>query len=228
MSHEVATIRDCTLYRGDCLEILPTLGKVDAVVTDPPYGISHDCDYTRFTNGQSPQKTYAAIAHDDKEFDPSPWLKFPQAIMWGANCYSNKLPKGGWLVWDKRHKNGTAFVSEAEVAWKSWGHGTRIYSETCQGYARAEKTQHPTQKAVGLMMWCIEMTKAETILDPFMGSGTTGVACANLGRKFIGIELEPKYFDIACKRIEKAYADQALFDVVEKPKEQQPELAFTA
>ena len=114
-------------------------------------------------------------------------------------------------------------MAKAEYAWTSLDKNADVYASGHNGWDR----EHPTEKPVGLMEWCLGFVEG-TILDPFMGSGTTGVACVNLGRKFIGIELEPKYFDIACKRIEKAYADQALFDVIEKSREQQPELAFTA
>ena len=198
---------DWQIIHGDCLEVLKTLpsGSVDAVVTDPPYGVDHNCNYKRFTNGIAKQRTYRQVVGDDRPFDPDPFLGYPHVILWGANAYSHRLPPGSWLVWDKRHKNGTAFVSEAEVAWKKGGHGTRIYSETCQGFVRKEKTVHPTQKAVGLMEWCLSfLPEGCTVLDPFMGSGTTGVACINTGRKFIGIEIDAGYCEIARKRIEEA------------------------
>ena len=119
------------------------------------------------------------------------------------------------MVWIKRldHAFGS-FLSDAELAYMSKGHGVYCKRDLTNN-SIANQRSHPTQKPVTLMAWCLKFfPNSKTILDPFMGSGTTGVACVNLGRKFIGIELEPKYFDIACKRIEKAYADQAIFDLM--------------
>jgi len=196
---------DVTLYCGDCLEILPHLGKVDAVVTDPPYGVSWNTDYTRFTIGFNVARTkHKKVANDDKPFDPSPWLAYRRVVLFGANCFSDKLPTGSWLVWDKRFANGKAFLADGEAAWMNKG--------TSQGFVRPEPKQHPTQKPVAVMEWCIEKAGIkgdETILDPFMGSGTTGVACVKTGRKFIGIELDPAYCEIAKRRIEKAIAERA-------------------
>lgn len=205
-------IGDATLYLGDCLEVLPTLGKVDAVVTDPPYGIGWDTNYSRFSRGTADK---AQIRNDEKVFDPTPWLQFREVILWGANHFNNKLPQAALLVWDKRNNDGTAFLSDGEVAWFSKGYGVYIKSISGQRHRSISGGLHPTQKPVPLMQWCVEKTTG-TVLDPFMGSGTTGVACANLGRKFIGIEIEPKYFDIACRRIEDAYKQPRLF--VDKPK----------
>ena len=222
----VEYIGDATLYLGDCLEILPTLGKVDAVVTDPPYGIGFNnssrigCASAVKVAGGVYGQDWGDIVGDDKPFDPSPWLSFPSVIMWGANHYASRLPdSGGWLVWDKL-RGGTASEgfnkSAAELAWTNFSGIVRVKSIFWDGYRREVEIHqhyHPTQKPVALMQWCLGLIpKALTILDPFMGSGTTGVACAELGRKFIGIEIEEKYFDIACKRIEIAYSQPRLFD----------------
>ena len=217
MSHkliEPVTIGNATLYCGDCLEILPTLGKVDAVVTDPPYGMKWNGKVTRGKNGTGKAgKTRhygATIANDDKPFDPSPFLVFPQCILFGANHFPQHLRKGTNLVWVKRTDEGFgSFLSDAEVAWFSDGHGVYCFRDmSMQG--ESSKRAHPTQKPVPLMEWCVNKTTGR-VLDPFMGSGTTGVACAKLGRKFIGIEIEPKYFDIACKRSEYAQRQGDLF-----------------
>jgi site-specific DNA-methyltransferase (adenine-specific) len=216
----IETIGDCTLYLGDCLEILPTLGKVDAVVTDPPYGIAHVAHSNTVRNGWKGKKDYAdaTIAGDATDFDPRPFLAFPDVILWGANHFAQALPRGRWLIWNKLGglEPWDSF-SDAEIAWHSKRGADRIFSLLWKGLAQGEKTgggfrHHPTMKPVGLMSWCLGFVpEAETILDPFMGSGTTGVACVNLGRKFIGIEIEPKYFDIACRRIEEAYKQPRLF-----------------
>lgn len=206
------------LICGDCREVLPTLGKVDAVVTDPPYGVNFDTDYTRFTSGFGVERTTHKEVHGDAEpFDPAPWLSVaPRVVMFGANIFSNKLPTGSWLVWDKRFTNGKAFLADGEAAWMNAGYGVYIFSKTSQGFVRPEPIQHPTQKPVEVMQWVIEKAgNPETILDPFMGSGTTGVAAVKLGRKFIGIEIEPSYFDIACKRISDALKQPDMF--IERP-----------
>jgi DNA modification methylase len=223
MSGRVETIGDCTLYLGDCLDILPTLGKVDAVVTDPPYGMSANTDSTRFSGGQRPNnrrpgqgRDWGAIRGDAGPFDPSPWLVFREVILWGANHYAQHLPVGATLVWLKKPPElyGT-FLSDAEIGWRNSGNGVWAFYKQFPPAARPAEAlgdlAHPTQKPVALMEWCLGKTSGETILDPFMGSGTTGVACVNLGRKFIGIEIEPRYFDIACRRIEEAYRQPRLF-----------------
>ena len=227
---EPLRIGDATLYLGDCLEILPMLGKVDAVVTDPPYGMGYNTDSRRFSGGRTGVQRGAgrndrSIRGDELEFDPSPWLRFPDVVLWGSNHYAQKLPRGSTLVWLKRYQEHYgSFLSDAEIAWQRGGVGVyAFHAPDSQGRRRMEftgtpfggETAHPSQKPVALMRWCVERVSAETILDPFMGSGTTGVACAKLGRKFIGIEIEPKYFDIACKRIEDAYKQGDLF--VEPP-----------
>ena len=193
-----------TIYHADCRLILPHLPKVDAVITDPPYGIDFDTDYRRFTSGFNIERKGHDPVHGDSEpFDPQPWLSFKTVVLWGANCFSSRLPLGSWLVWDKRFANGAAFLADAEVAWMKGGHGIYLYSVTQQGCIRPEPIQHPTQKPVAVMEWCIAKSKAQgTILDPFMGSGTTLVAARNLGRRAIGIEICREYCDIAIRRLE--------------------------
>ncbi len=213
-------IGDATLYLGDCLEILPTLGKVDAVVTDPPYGINLETDNTwRESIDPGKRKKYMRVAGDEKPFDPAPFVGLAgKVILWGGNHFADKLPPSrGWLVWNKRDLGSSGMHSDAELAWCKGINVVRCHNQFWQGRFRkgevAEGFLHPTQKAVTLMKWCIELCgEVTTVLDPFMGSGTTGVAAVDLGRKFIGIEIEPKYFDIACERIDAAYAQKRLFD----------------
>ena len=226
----IERIGDAVLLLGDCLPILPTLPKVDAVITDPPYGGGLGMDFAERFKAQaggwwkntdrSTQIRHEDIVGDDKPFDPSPLLaidcKFK--VLWGGNWYAARLPdSGGWWMWDKRRgiEHAEWPMSEGELAWTNIGKGVRIFRHKWFGLIRdSEKGEHhhPTQKPAALMEWCIKKCKMpETILDPFMGSGTTGVACANLGRKFIGIEIEPKYFDIACERITNAYRQERLF-----------------
>jgi len=202
----IETIGNATLYLGDCRDILPTLPKVDAVITDPPYGIS----YLPYQPGATPRDR---IFGDDQEFDPSALLSVgaQTTILWGANNYASLLPRGGWLCWDKRVSVAADKMmgSPFELAWIN--HQSRYKFARIQhgGAKNADGEnivrEHPTQKPIRLMEWCIEQARgAQSILDPYAGSGTTGVACMNLGRDFIGIEREPKYFDIACRRIDDA------------------------
>ena len=207
----VEHIGDATLYLGDCLEILPTLGKVDAVVTDPPYGII--ANKMTLCNGK--KDFFRGKSWDEHAPDVLHLLDIGKYhIFWGGN-YFDGLPKtNDWLIWDKVQPDSVSF-SGAELAWSDIGRNARVYRH----HWGDEDKQHPTMKPISLMQWCLGLLPfSETILDPFMGSGTTGVACANLGRKFIGIEIEPKYFDIACRRIELAYKQPRLFeDVKQEP-----------
>jgi DNA modification methylase len=217
----VEVIGDATLYLGDCRDILPTLGKVDAVVTDPPYGIGEDGGRFRDRKGGG-HRVLPKMGWDRSPPDRNTFATIiaasGQQIIWGGNYFTDALPVSrGWLYWDKMM--GGDF-SDGELAWTSLDMALRAHRQ-CNKMGGKE---HPTQKPVELMQWCFGFVpNAQTILDPFMGSGTTGVACANLGRSFIGIEREPSYFDIACRRIAKAYEQPRLFDEP-APKPVQPSL----
>jgi len=209
-----------TLYHGDCLDILPTLSGIDAVVTDPPYGIDFDTDYRRFTGGVSKQSAHKRIANDALPFDPKPFLSLAKTVvLFGANNYSDRLPQGSWLVWDKRHGTKPLMTSDGEVAWCNKGHGIYIFNHVWDGFLRGSeqgiKRVHPTQKPIALMQWIVEKytKQGDTVIDPFMGSGTTGVSCVQTGRNFIGIELDKGYFDIAEKRIAQAQMQVPMFEV---------------
>lgn len=211
-----------TLYLGDCREILPTLPKVDAVVTDPPYGIGFVHSGKGGKLARSTTFGGVAIVGDDAPFDPSPWLSFPSVILFGANHFADKLPPSpNWLVWDKREGVCSNDQADCEMAWTNLKGPARLTRHLWNGMLKAsergESRVHPTQKPVEVMRWCIEQIGgADVILDPFMGSGTTGVAAVKLGRKFIGIEIEERYFSIACKRISDALKQPDMF--IEKPK----------
>jgi DNA modification methylase len=199
-----------TLYLGDCRDILPTLPKVDAVVTDPPYGIGEAAGKNRSRGLLAQSKDYGDDTWDDTPIDAETIAKIVEkarfSVIFGGNYYLLP-PTSCWLVWDK--ENGDTDFADCELAWTNIPKAVRRIRYMWHGMLRANKEQrgdHPTQKPVGVMKWAIGHVPppAETILDPFMGSGTTGVAAVQMGRSFIGIEREPKYFDIACKRIEDA------------------------
>jgi DNA modification methylase len=209
-------IGDCTLYLGDCLEVMPALGKVDAVVTDPPYGIGYSHGGGGGRLAKSTAHAKMPIIGDDRPFDPTPWIQQP-AILWGGNHFANSLPAmPSWICWDKRCSDYSNDQADCEFAWNNLGGPARMVRHVWNGMLRGPESktprQHPTQKPIAVMEWCLGfLPNAETILDPFMGSGTTLVACAKLGRKGIGIELDTDYFEIACKRVQAAYDQPDLF-----------------
>ena len=201
------------------MDILPTIGKVDAVITDPPYGLAEKLQ------GGSWGKKYEGLYKDWDATAPELLVKqvltfSDKAIVWGGNYFSLPVSRC-WLVWIKRDAVKT--MAGCEMAWTNFDTNAKFFDWTIAA-TNLERVAHPTQKPLALMKWCIERaSNPETILDPFMGSGTTGVAAIQLGRKFIGIEREPKYFDIACKRIEQAHAQGKLF-APEQPKQEQAAL----
>lgn len=195
------------LYLGDCREMLPTLGKVDAVVTDPPYGIGFAAQPTRY------QRINGMKAEDWDNDKPELDLVLnasENVVIWGGNHFA--LPQSrGWLAWTKT--GNAPSMADLELAWTSLDKNARRFEKSVKSASLEKHLQsaaHPSQKPVDLMCWSIEyLGTAETILDPFMGSGTTGVAAVKLGRRFIGIE--PKYFEIACRRIEEATRQRDMF-----------------
>tara|TARA_R110000772_G_scaffold45492_1_gene104216 strand:- start:4828 stop:5529 length:702 start_codon:yes stop_codon:yes gene_type:complete len=214
-------IGDCRFILGDCLEVMPLLGKVDAVVTDPPYGIA-DAWQGGFGHGWGRQEgmkekrnAWDAKRPSKECFDMILSISTEQ-IIWGGNYFADLLPPSmRWLAWDKCQRNFT--LADLELAWTSQNKAIRAFNLSRSQAAKDGKGNHATPKPIALMKWCLGfLPDAETILDPFMGSGTTLVACAKLGRKGIGIELDPDYFQIACDRVQKAYDQPDLF--VEQPK----------
>jgi len=206
---QIERIGDATLYHADCREVLPTLPVHDLLLTDPPYGIGIAANPVR-------------QAHERMDWDalpPAPWLfglmqeRASNLVVWGGN-YFPLPPSQTFLVWDKMQPENFS-LAMCEQAWCSFKKPAKMYRQSVTSYDK----QHPTQKPVELMSWCINHAPENaTVLDPFMGSGTTGVACVQLGRSFTGIERERKYFDIACERIARAYAQGQLFE--EKPAQQ--------
>ena len=200
-----------TIYHGDCREIMPSLAPVDLVLTDPPYGIGADRNLRA-------NKQHGAAAVPSRDYGEGGWDVAPEAalialtvcagksaIVWGGN-YFTLPPSAGWLVWDK--DNGTNGYADCELAWSNLPIACRRRRHRWMGmlqeYAGDDKEDrvHPTQKPLPLMRWCLELVPdAVTILDPFMGSGTTLRAAKDIGRKAIGIEIEERYCEIAAKRM---------------------------
>lgn len=213
----VERIGDASLYLGDCLEILPTLKKVDAVLTDPPYGIKHSSHGQLFKKAQP-------IAGDDS-LDAANFVRVFARDLQLACCmfFSPYVPMSGWrnvLAWSKGAHVGIG--GDRETCWKRdfeligvEGNGPldgmRDSAVINIPALLPPPSGHFAEKPVRLIEYLITKIRADSILDPFMGSGTTGVACANLGRKFIGIEIDERYFEIACERIEAAYKQIRLF-----------------
>ena len=193
-----------TIYHGDCLELGLSIETPAALVSDPPYGMAWDGRVTRGRNGtgsKGPTRHFGQkIIGDTEPFDPSPWLAFPEVILWGSNHYAQRLPVGTTLVWIKRYDTGFgSFLSDAEVAWMKGGHGVYCFRDlSMQG--ESDNREHPAQKPLPLMRWCIGKTTSQLVIDPFMGSGTTLVAAKEAGRRAIGIEIEERYCEIAATR----------------------------
>jgi len=192
-----------TIYHGDCREILPELSRFDLLLTDPPYGINY-VPYQR----NAVQRDQ--IMGDDKEFDPSHLLNLEcsHKVIWGGNNFANQLPIGGWLCWDKRTNESAdrCLGSPIELAWTSKKTLFAIARIMHGGVVNADgfnvRRVHPTQKPIKLMTWCLSFfPKANQILDPYMGSGTTLLAAKLHGLTAVGIEMSEKYCEIAAMRL---------------------------
>ena len=202
----VEVIGAATLYLGDCRDVLPKLGKVDAVVTDPPYGIGFAGQPTKWQRraGMTPRDWDDTVALDLDAMIAPGAIK----VVWGGNYYPLPLSRG-WLSWFK--PDAPPSMASFELAWTNLDRNARQI--VCSiGETNAERVGHPTQKPLRVMRWTLDQIgQPNVILDPFMGSGTTGVAAVQMGRKFIGIERDPGYFDIACRRIEQAQRQSDMF-----------------
>ena len=233
MTARCEIIGDATLWLGQCEDVIPGLGSVDLVLADPPYGISLQTQ----NSGRSRRKyqkrgettrhavtrahAFDPIIGDDAPFDPSSLLDISDnQVLWGANNYASRLPDSAcWFVWDKKcGKAADSDIGDCEVAWVRGLHfkTVRAFRHMWAGFQRDSQVGdcrlHPAEKPIALMVWALGFfPAARDILDPFMGSGVTGVACARLGRRFTGIEIHEPYFDIACRRIEQAQRQRDMF-----------------
>ena len=233
MTFERVEIGNAVLYLGDCREILPTLDPVDLILTDPPYGLNmqNRSDGGGVCSAKSGNKIYERSDWDSQP--PEKWVieliqvKAKTVIIWGGN-YFDLPPSKCFLIWDKGQRDFS--LADGEMAWTNMEKAARFLTLS-RGEQVAEGKQHPTQKPTRLMGWCLmQAPSAISILDPFMGSGTTGVAAINHGRSFVGIERDPKYFEIARKRITYAVeqSKQRLFEPEHEPQPDQPELGLDA
>lgn len=200
------------IYHGDCKEILPTLGKFDLLLTDPPYGMNwkfsgggtgKNAQGGRFTKFQN-----MTIAGDKEEFDPSFLMNHNTVILWGMQHFPQHLHRGSVFVWQKKYEDALGtFLSDGDLAWMNKGCGVYI-SRVINPASFQKDRAHPTQKPVELMVWCIQKSgEIGAICDPYMGSGTTLVAAKQLGRRCVGIELEEKYCEVAAKRLQQSVMD---------------------
>jgi DNA modification methylase len=214
MQMKIERIGDCTLYLADCTVLVNQVPKDAALVTDPPYGINESSKKVASRGKLAKPKDYGDFNWDKTA--PQDLINLYRArtknqIIWGGN-YFDLPPTSCYLVWDKQNSGNFA---DCELAYTNLKMAVRIFRWRWNGMIRRgnEEREHPTQKPLELMKWCIGRLPepSSVILDPFMGSGTTGVACAKMGRKFIGIEKNADYFDIACERITDAYKQLDLF-----------------
>lgn len=201
---------NATLYLGDCMDILPTLPKVDAVITDPPFGVGNFVqtsgnirgDEVQWNDGIPSEDVFKQIRRIGKH-----------RIIWGANFFNCFEECGGAIVWDKCQPMPN--FSKADIACCTHFKKTEIVRIPWTNFVVSHKgeTSHPCERPVELYKWCIEYLPKPiiSVLDPYLGSGSCGVAAVQMGRKFIGIEREPKYFEIACKRIEDAQRQVDMF-----------------
>lgn len=201
-------IGDATLILGDCSDHRWNLGANDAVITDPPYGI-----------GAAKKNAHSSIRDNDAWVNAS-WddgrptanifrrmLLAREVAIWGGNYFADLLPaSSAWLAWVKPEADTGFSLADMELCWTNLGFAART-----KRFPRRDGNEHPTQKPVAVMGWTLGFVSAPHVFDPFMGSGTTGVACAMAGRRFTGVEVDPAYFDIACRRIEEAYKQPRLF-----------------
>lgn len=210
------------LILGDCLAVMKELGRFDAVVTDPPYGIGRD-GQKRTTGGNGGRKAYDFKGWDHSrppaEVFESILKVSREQVIWGGNYFADLLPPTGkWLVWDKGQRIDQ---SDGELAYTSKDGALRIMTQNRVALL-VEGAQHPTQKPISVMEWSLQqLPGALTVLDPFMGSGTTLVACQRLGRMGTGVEIDPEYWTVACERVHKAWQQADLF--IQSPNATEPQ-----
>lgn len=205
---EKRIIGNATLILGDCADVLPTLPKAELVIVDPPYGIGEAAGKNVSRGLLALAKDYGNDQWDDAPLDAARLALVlaaaPKVILWGGNYYG--LPAASkWLVWDKQINGDFA---DCELAWTNLPGAVRIFRHMWNGMLRDSERGprvHPTQKPIALMRWCLQQAgNPASVIDPCMGSGPVGIACSELRIPYVGIEREPRYYEIACERIENA------------------------
>ena len=214
MPIEKVQIGDATLYCADCREVLPLLPRFDLVLTDPPFGMGNFVQATGRLRGRG-EGVGKAVEWNDSPPDAAVFAlireKSTHRVIWGANFFNCFEADGGAIVWIKRQRMPN--FSKADIAACTHFKKTETVEIPWTNFtvAHEAETGHPCERPVRLYEWCLDyMPKGVTVGDPFMGSGSCGVAAVRMGRKFTGIEREPRYFDVACQRIERAYAQGQL------------------
>lgn len=233
MGSRVEVIGNATLHLGDCHALVGAgaIGHCDACITDPPYGIKNkpQSGYdTRSLKGiKLSRHRWAQIEGDDADFDPA-WLfppvsLFRKMVLWGANHYASRLPcSAAWIIWDKRGGVSRDDNADCEMAWTNFKGIARVHTQLWKGICRSGEENiavsgaklHPHQKPVALLDYCIELAKlqaGERVFDPYMGSGSCGVAAIRRGLHYVGCETDEGYFETACRRIEEAHRQPRLF-----------------
>ena len=190
-----------TIYHARCEDVLPGIdpATVDLLLTDPPYGINLEADYTKLGGGNQSHVVHRAIEGDAETFNPAHLMGFGRTVLWGANNYPASLPPGGWFVWQKSNPHPRA--SECELAWTNLTRRVSSFRSIRPGTGRP--AWHPSEKPVALMAWIIDRwtEPGDLVLDPYMGSGPIAQACHELGRRYIGVELVEDYCRIAVSRL---------------------------
>lgn len=240
----IERIGDALLILGDCREIAPKLPRPDAVVSDPPYGQKLNTAViktgTRGGSVKGKSNIYPSIIGDDLPFDPTDLCRMADnVLLWGAHKFHARLPDcGRWLFWDKRGGVLPEFTQGCgEMAWHNQAGPVRVCrliwgGLVMQAGVKADEPVervHPAQKPAALMEWCLQQAgikERALVLDPYMGSGSTGVACLRRGVRFTGIEIEPRYFEVACRRIAEAARQPALFHPEPPRKPMQIDLTY--
>jgi len=238
-----------TIINADCYTLLDSWPSDAAIVTDPPYGISYsrsqDMRMRQILPGRTPMAfgrsagDWRQIHGDDKPFDPTPFLRFATVCLWGANHYASKLPdKKGWLVWDKLAGKTPSFQSDCELAWTNKDAPARLFTHLWRGIMREGEEHimiggpklHPNQKPVALLAWCLDMCCIHNglVIDPFMGSGSMGVACHRAGLQYIGVEIDEQHYQTARQRLLNELAQTNLFRQDEDARAGQGECPGTA
>ena len=209
LSPAIGSASSVVLWMGDCKEVLPLLDNISAVVTDPPYGMGYKSGPNSRNSISSTGKRYSeTILGDDKPFDPTPWVKWP-CVMTGAHWYYDRLPAGGTIhTWDKRGSYEAIDQADCDQIWCSLRRPPRklecVWRGLCRTTENTDPIIHPTQKPVMVMAWMmerLEVAVGATVLDPYMGSGSTGIACIRTGRNFVGIEKDARHYKTAVERL---------------------------